>query len=100
MAFTIGTLQPIGGQSRGGLSLTTAAPQMWSYKTQDAAAVVDTSGYFNAAQKLLYPGDLIYRLTVNGSNVVQTAGFHVVMTSAANVVDVADTLALTVTNTD
>ena len=95
MPFTIASLQPIGGQSRIG-----TAPQMWSYKTQDTATDVDTSGYFNAVQRLLTPGDVILRVTVNATNVVQNAGWHVVMTSTAGIVNVSDTTALTVTNTD
>lgn len=95
MPFTLASLQPIGGQSR-----VNASPQVWSYKTLDTAADVDTAGYFNPVQRLLFPGDLILRVTVNASNVVQTAGWHVVMTSAAGAVNVSDTTALTVTNTD
>jgi hypothetical protein len=95
MPFTLASLQPLGGQAR-----VNVAPQMWAYKTQDSAADVDTAGYFNAVQRLLFPGDVILRVTVNASNVVQTAGWHVVMTSAAGAVNVSDTTALTVTNTD
>jgi hypothetical protein len=95
MPLTLNTLCPIGGHSRRG-----AAPQMWSYTTQDAAADVDTAGYFNGARHLLAAGDLVYRVTVNGSGVVQTAGFHVVNDVAGTNVDVADTLPLTVTDTD
>ena len=95
MPFIMANLQPIGGQSRVG-----SAPQIWSYRTQDLTADVDTSGYFNAVQRLLFPGDVILRVTVNAGGVVQNAGWHVVMTSAAGVVNVSDTAALTVTNTD
>lgn len=104
MAFTPRTFQPIGGQAfRGGSGAgasTPGAPQVFSYRTEDATATVDTSGYFNAVRQLLEVGDLIHRVTVNSSGVVQTAGTHVVMTKTATAVDVADTTALTVTNTD
>jgi hypothetical protein len=95
MAFSSTGFQPIGGQSKAG-----NAPQVWSYTTTDAAATVDTSGYFNAVASLLKVGDVILRVTTS-SGAVSTAGQHVVMTvSAAGVVDVSDTSALTVTNTD
>ena len=95
MAFNSTNFQPIGGQSKAG-----NAPQVWSYTTTDAAATVDSSGYFNSVASLLKVGDVILRVTTSGSS-VSTAGHHVVLTiSAAGVVDVADTNALTVTNTD
>ena len=47
-------LQPIGGQSKAG-----NAPQMWSYKSADAIADVNTEGYFNDASDVLKVGDLI-----------------------------------------
>jgi hypothetical protein len=77
-----------------------AGRQFYFYRTEDATTVVDTTGYFNAAADMLNVGDLIYRLTVNASGVVQTAGFHVVLSNASGVVDTSDTLALTVTDTD
>lgn len=95
MAFVATNFQPIGGQAKAG-----NAPQMWSYTTTDAAATVDTSGYFNDVAGLVKVGDLIYRVTTS-AGAVSTAGFHAVMSvSAAGVVDVSDTTALTVTNTD
>lgn len=95
MAFAQAGFNPIGGQSKAG-----AAPQIWSYTTTDTAATVDSSGYFNAMASLLKVGDLIYRVTTSSGS-VSTAGLHVVMSiSAAGVVDVADTTAMTVTNTD
>jgi hypothetical protein len=76
-------------------------PRLWMYRTQDAAAAVDTSGYFNDAARVLAVGDWILRTTINASGVPQTNGIHVVQSiSAAGVVDVTDALALTATNTD
>ena len=95
MAFSSTGFQPIGGQSKAG-----NAPQVWSYTTTDAAATVDTSGYFNTVASLVKVGDIIWRVTTSSGS-VSTAGQHVVMSvSAAGVVDVSDTTALTVTNTD
>jgi hypothetical protein len=81
-------------------SIGNGAFTVWLYRTEDATATVDTSGYFNAAADLLRPGDWIMRTTVNSSGVPQTAGTHLVVSNAAGVVDVADTTALTVTDTD
>jgi len=76
------------------------APRIHSYRTQDAHATVDNAGYFNDVRTVLEVGDLIYVLVVNASGVVQTAGFHVVMTKTASSVDVSNVTALTVTNSD
>ena len=110
MAFTQSTFQPWGGQAkRAGSGLgagiaagvaTPRSPQIWSYLTEDAPAAVDTSGYFNPVRPLLEIGDVIYRVTVNSSGAVQSAGWHVVMTKTTTAVDVSDTTALSITNTD
>jgi hypothetical protein len=73
---------------------------VWLYRTEDSAATVDTTGYFNGAADLLRLGDIILRVTSNASGVPQTAGFHVVRQNSGGVVDVTDALALTMTNTD
>ena len=72
---------------------------LWHYTTQDATATVDTAGYFNTAVNELGVGDLIIRVTTSGAN-VSTAGFHVVLSNDGTTVDVADTLAITVADTD
>lgn len=104
MPFIARNFAPYGGNATpivpGSGEATPGTPQMFGYRTQDAATDVDTSGYFNAMANVLRPGDLIYRVTINATGVVQTAGFHTVMTNASGVVNVSDTLALTVTNTD
>lgn len=106
MAFILRNLAPIGPSSArppSGAGETTAfgAFGLWSYRTEDSAATVDSAGYFNAAASLLRNGDIIIRVTINGSGAAQTAGFHLVnQVNAAGVVDVADVLALTVTDTD
>lgn len=105
MPFLRRNLSPIGGQStpslNGSAETVPGAPQLWSYRTADAPATVDTSGYFNEVARLLRLGDLIYRLTIDGAGTVVSAGWHVVMSiSAAGVVNVSDTTTLTITNTD
>jgi hypothetical protein len=95
MAFIRKNFAPAAAVQLAGL-----APAMHTYRTEDAHAAVDTSGYFNEVRGLLSVGDLIYVLVVNGSGVVQTAGWHVVMTKTASAVDVSNVTALTVTNSD
>lgn len=104
MAFKIENLNPIGGQSKPCKSIAAGAlgkggPQLWSYITEDAAAAVDSAGYFNAAYDLLNLGDVILRVTV-AAGAVSTAGFHLVNGKANGQIDVTDALALTTTDTD
>lgn len=91
MPFTLNSFRPAA-------STTGLAPRIHTYRTQDPHTDVDTSGYFNEVRTLLSVGDLIYVVVVNGSGVVQTAGWHVVMTKSASAVDVSNVTALTVTN--
>jgi hypothetical protein len=81
------------------------APNHFSYRTADAAATVDTAGYFNEVGALLSQGDVIHRVTIDGSGVPQTYGQHLVNSvvqaaTGAWTVDVADATAGTVTDTD
>ena len=96
MAFDKNYLVKIAGQGTSGI-------QLWSYKTQDAAATVDTSGYFSAGLGIR-KGDIIFRTTVTNlgasNEAVSTAGMHVILTASSSTVDATDTTALTVTNTD
>lgn len=109
MPFQLGNLVPVGGQGRravpGNGELTagvaSGAFTLWLFRCEDAPAVVDTAGYFNGARALLQAGDIIFRLSVNASGVPQTVGLHLVNdVPATGNVDVADTLAITVTDTD
>lgn len=80
------------------------APRLWTYKTDDATATVDTAGYFNGAAGLLKVGDIIYRVTVTNlgasNEAVSTYGTHIVNANDGTTVDVSDTTAGTVTDTD
>jgi hypothetical protein len=91
MAYAQSGLQPIGGQSKAG-----NAPQMWSYKSADAIADVNTEGYFNDASDVLKVGDLIY---VYDSN-TPTANLVVVLSNTSGVVDVSNRQAITVADSD
>lgn len=101
MAFDIANFGPAGGQSRRG-----NVPMNWNYKTTDAHTTVDAAGYFNSGTAYggvynhLEIGDKIYVVVVNGSGVLQTAGFHVVKDKASGTVDVTNVTALVVTDSD
>lgn len=72
------------------------SPAMYAYKTTDAIADVNTSGYFNSLSTLLSVGDLIYCVTSTGTTAVAT--FVYVLSNASGVVDVTD--GTTLANTD
>ena len=86
------------------------ANSLWLYldRDNDGAAVVDTAGYFAGdCPGMMRIGDIIIRVSASGWNAnaglptgVGTAGFHVVMANTGTQVNVSDTTALTVTNTD
>ena len=87
--------------------LARIGPNLLTYKTEDAAATVDTAGYFNEDGSPLKVNDVIMRLTVTSidtdSEAAATAGFHLVNSVTRgnpDVIDVADTLAITATDTD
>jgi outer membrane protein assembly factor BamB len=71
---------------------------LWHYKTPDAVADVDTSGYFNAAASMLRVGDFIFA----NANVDATmqSGVFIVASSSGGVVDVADITGFGTSNTD
>ncbi len=72
------------------------APAMYAYKTTDAIADVNTSGYFNELSSILSVGDLIYCVTSTGTTAVATLVY--VLSNASGVVDVND--GTTLANTD
>ena len=102
MAFLRANFGPVGGQSRrgSGPQASPGQPQLWSYRTEDAHATIDTAGYFNEVRHLLEVGDSIYVAVVNSSGVLQTVGTHAVITKSATAVDVTNVTVGTVTNTD
>jgi len=74
------------------------APSIYAYKTTDAIADVNTSGYFNSLANSLNVGDLIYCVTSTGSTAVCT--LTQVLSNASGVVDVADGTTLAATDGD
>jgi hypothetical protein len=96
MAFNARGLAPIGPLNNNEL------PTLWMYATADAAATVDTAGYFPVGYGIKL-GDIIQRVTYDAfpnPTSVSTAGTHLVNSVSATSIDVADTLAITVTDTD
>jgi hypothetical protein len=74
------------------------APAMYAYKSTDAIADVNTSGYFNDLSSILSVGDVIYCVTSTGTTAV--ASFVYVVSNASGVVDVNDGTVLANTDTD
>ncbi len=84
------------GFSTVGASKAGNSPAIYAYKTTDAIADVNTSGYFNALANVLSVGDLIYCVTSTGSTAVATLVY--VVSNSSGVVDVTD--GTTLANTD
>jgi len=61
---------------------------LWHYKTPDAAAAVDTAGYFNPAAGMLRVGDFIFANASTGGTV--ESGVFIVASNAGGAVDVTD----------
>lgn len=72
------------------------SPAIYAYKTADAIADVNTSGYFNTLANVLSVGDLIYCVTSTGTTAVATLVY--VVSNSGGVVDVTD--GTTLANTD
>jgi len=73
------------------------APSVYSYKTADTQATVNTSGYFNSIASLLKVGDIIFVYDSTTPSLVLT---YVNAVSAAGVVDIADGTTVSETDTD
>lgn len=74
------------------------SPAIYAYKTTDAIADVNTTGYFNSLATVLSVGDLIYCVTSTGSTAVATLVY--VLSNASGVVDVNDGTTLASTDGD
>lgn len=73
------------------------APSLYSYKTADTQATVNTVGYFNSISSLLKVGDVIFVYDSTTPSLVLT---YVNAVSAAGVVDIADGTTVSETDTD
>lgn len=93
MAFNKDGLQLVASSKAG------KAPQFFTYKTNDAATVVDGSGYFNAVASVMRVGDLVY-VHAEANATAPTYGFHVVVSNANGVVDVTNATSVGTVNSD
>ncbi len=87
MAYAASGLARLGGAN--GFSL-------WHYKTADAKAAVDTSGYFNDAANMLNVGDVV----ISYDTATPTVTLMVVLSNDGAAVDVSDGTAISLTDTD
>ena len=87
MAYSNAGLHRIGGASGAAL---------WMYRTADAIATVNTSGYFNDSANMLNVRDLIIVQDTN----VPTTNFVTVLSNTGSVVDVSDGTAVVETDSD
>ncbi|MBF0269347.1 MAG: hypothetical protein HQL44_12230 [Alphaproteobacteria bacterium] len=71
---------------------------LWHYTTADAASIVDSDGYFNAAADMLRVGDIIIANVATGGTM--QAGQFLVTSNSAGVVDVNDMTQIGSTDTD
>ncbi|MEW5727048.1 MAG: hypothetical protein AB1918_04405 [Pseudomonadota bacterium] len=71
---------------------------LWHYTTADAAATVDTTGYFNAAVDMLRAGDIIIANVETGGT--PKAGLFFISQAANGIVDVNDLTQVGATDTD
>lgn len=72
------------------------APRLWVYySSDDAIATIDTAGYFNDASTQLNAYDILF--IRDSANVMQIS---FVNSNSGGVVDIADGLAITATDTD
>ncbi len=71
---------------------------LWHYTTQDLAADVDTSGYFNDSADMVRVGDMV--LANVDTDGTPASGIYLVNANAAGVVDAADMTTVGGTDTD
>jgi hypothetical protein len=73
------------------------APSIYSYKTADTQATVNTVSYFDSIASLLKVGDVIFVYDSTTPSLVLT---YVNAVSSAGVVDIADGTTVSATDTD
>jgi hypothetical protein len=80
MAYSVTGLMLVAGSKAGN------APQMWTYRSNDAVSAIDGAGYFDDASSILKVGDLIY--VHSAADSTPAFGFVVVNSNSGGVVDV------------
>lgn len=99
MAFSKDGLNLVNGSKAGN------APQVWAYKSDDTAAVIDGSGYFDngattntGMRDLMKVGDLIY--VYANADSTPTFGLHIVTSNSSGIIDVTNAVALGAIDSD
>jgi hypothetical protein len=72
------------------------APSLYSYKSADTQATINTSGYFDSLSTLLKVGDVIFVYDSTTPSLVITY----VNSNSSGVVDIADGTTVSATDTD
>ena len=70
---------------------------LWHYTTPDAAAVVDTAGYFNSAADMLHVGDMVLANVATAST--PQNGVFAIVSVASGAVDLANMTVFDTTDT-
>ena len=71
---------------------------LWHYRTTDAAATVDTAGYFNKAANMMRAGDFVF--TNASTSGTPENGVLIVLSNAGGVVDVSNISSFGLLNSD
>lgn len=71
---------------------------LWHYTTADAAATIDTAGYFNGASDMVRVGDMVLANVDTGGS--PAAGIFLINANAGGTVDAADLTAVGGADTD
>jgi hypothetical protein len=72
------------------------APSLYSYKSADTQATINTAGYFNSLSTILAVGDVIFVYDSTTPSLVITY----VNSNSSGVVDIADGTTVSATDTD
>lgn len=88
MAFSLTGLNVVGGQSLRG-----KAPQVFAYKSQDALATVEASGYFDKINDRIVSGDIMYVVVLDSSNVPTALTSYVLINTLGVITSVRTTVA-------
>ncbi len=72
------------------------APSLYSYKSSDTQATINTAGYFNSLSTILSVGDVIFVYATTTPSLVITY----VNSNSGGVVDIADGTTVSATDTD
>jgi hypothetical protein len=73
------------------------APSIFSYRSTDTQATMNTAGYFNEVTSLVKVGDIIFLYDATTPSLVLT---YVNQNTTAGVVDIADGTTISATDTD